>query len=298
MPPVPAADGKIVPTDDEVAAMVFAQFPALAGRDIGRRYTMHDHVTVRIGDDYGVLMPTIPGQDLYYARVAGLLEPLLPQWTFPYSAPISTGEPDGAFPYHWTLVRWLSGSTAAFVPLHDQSAEALGDALKQMHVAAPGLAPVNPVTSVGLPSLQQEWTQLLNAATASGAPENRVLDAARADAMWKEAAGTPVDVQTWTHGTLEPRAVLSDRGLFSGILIWHRFGVGDPAADLGYASNLVSTAQRDGLLESYGPRSAATDSRVRGWQLIGALRLIELGDPFLVRIAWERLIELDLVSEA
>ena len=48
------------------------------GRDIGRRYTMHDHVTVRIGDDYGVLMPTIEGQDHLYERVAGLLESLLP----------------------------------------------------------------------------------------------------------------------------------------------------------------------------------------------------------------------------
>jgi hypothetical protein len=147
MSPATSADGRLIPSDDEVAAMVFGQLPALAGRDIGRRYTMHDHVAVRIGDDYGVLMPTIPGQDYLYERVAGLLEPLLPTWTFPYSAPISTGEPDGDFPYHWTLVRWVSGSTAAFVPLHDQSAAALGDALRQIHAARPSGSAMNPVTS-------------------------------------------------------------------------------------------------------------------------------------------------------
>jgi aminoglycoside phosphotransferase (APT) family kinase protein len=289
--------GKIIPTDDEVAAMVFAQLPALSGREIGRRYTMPDHVTVRIGDDYGVLMPTVAGQDHLYERATGLLAPLLPQWTFPYSAPISTGEPAGNFPYHWTLVRWLSGSTAAFVPLHDASAAALGDAIRQIHQPAPADAPQNPMTAATLLSLQDEWRHLLDSTTASGAPENRMLNAARADALWRRAAEVPVDAHTWTHGTLEPRAILSDRGAFAGILIWHRFGAGDPAADLGYAANLVSLHQRERLLAAYGKISPQMAARTQGWQLLGALRLIELGDPFLVRIAWERLIEFDLVTE-
>jgi len=278
--------------------MVFTQFPRLAGRDIGRRYTLADHVSVRIGDDYGVLLPIIPGQDQYYARVAGLLAPLLPQWTFPYSAPISTGTPQGEFPYHWTLVQWLSGSTAAFVPLHDESAASLGDAVRQMHKPSPESAPLNPVTSVPLSEQAGDWNRLLAAAVESGAPENRVLDAKRANELWQRAADTPLEGTTWTHGTLEPRAVLSDRGAFAGILMWHRFGAGDPAADLGYAANLVSHSQRDGLLKAYGPTTAHTAARAEGWQLLGALRLIEVGDPFLVRIAWERLIEFDLVSEA
>ena len=292
-----ANDGRIIPSDDEVAAMVFDQFPALAGREIGRRYLMQDHLTVRIGDDYGVLMPIIPGQDHLYARVGDLVGPLLPTWSFPYSAPISTGEPQGTFPYHFTLVKWLSGSTAAFVPLHDGSAQMLGDALRQIHRAAPPSAPSNPITSATLASQEGEWKRLLEATVASGAPENRMLNAAKADDMWQRAAATAIDSHTWTHGTLEPRAILSDRGAFAGILIWHRFGIGDPAADLGYAANLVSLERLEGLLFTYGETSEATATRAQGWQLLGALRLIETGDPFLVRGAWERLIELDLVSE-
>lgn len=297
MSPTTAADGRLTPSDDEVEAMVFGHFPALAGREIGRRYTMPDHVTVRIGDDYGVLMPTIPGQDHLYARVAGLLAPLLPQWTFPLSAPLATGDPWGEFPYHFTLVPWLSGSTAAFVPLHEDSASVLGDAVRQIHAPAPADAPPNPVTSASLSAQADEWKRLLAEAVASGAPENRILDADKADAMWRRAAATPVDANTWTHGTLEPRSVLSDRGVFAGILIWHRFGSGDPAADLGYAANLVSLSQRDALHQAYGEASPETMARAEGWQLLGAMRLIEAGDPFLIRIAWERLIELDLVSE-
>ena len=297
MSSVTANAGKILPSDDQVAAMVFGQFPALAGRDIGRRYTMSDHVTVRIGDDYGVLMPIIPDQDYLYSRVAGLVGPLLPAWTFPYSAPISTGEPQGDFPYHFVLVKWLSGSTAAFVPLHDDSARTLGDAVRQIHSPAPADAPLNPVTSPTLRSLEPEWATLLDSTVAQGAPENRMLDAARANELWQKAATTDVDARSWTHGTLDPHAILSDRGRFAGILIWHKFGAGDPAADLGYAANLVSQEQRDGLTTAYGEITPATAARVPGWQLLSALRLIETGDPFLVRIAWERLIELDLVSE-
>jgi len=298
MSPITASDGRLIPSDDDVAAMVFDQFPALAGREIGRRYTMSDHVTVRIGDDYGVLMPTVPGQDHLYARVAALLAPLLPTWTFAYSAPIGTGEPHGNFPYHFVLAKWLSGSTAAFVPLHDGSAGALGDALRQIHRPAPTGAPINPVTSVALASQTGDWTRLLAAAAVSGAPENRVLDAARTDALWRDAADAPIDAQTWTHGTLLPTAIISDRGKFAGILDWHRFGVGDPAADLGYATNLVPLAEREGLATAYGQTSQATATRAHGWQLLGALRLIDTHDPFLARMAWERLIELDLVSEA
>lgn len=298
MSPAPAPDGKIIPTDDEVAEMVFTQFPALAGREIGRRYTMHDHVTVRIGDDYGVLLPIIPDQDHLYERSAGLLAPLLPQWTFPYSAPIAVGAPGADFPYHWNLVHWISGSTAALVPLHDASATDLGAAVRQIHMRAPDSAPQNPVTAPTLASLEGEWRRLLEATAAQGAPENRILITNKADDLWQEAMATPVDARTWTHGTLDPRAVLSDRGHFAGVLIWHRFGAGDPAADLGYALNLVSSTQREGFLSAYGKTSKQLAKRAQGWQLIGALRLIELGDPFLVRIAWERLIELDLVREA
>jgi len=297
MSPLAANDGLIVPSDDEVAAMVFDQFPALVGREIGRRYTMQDHVTVRIGDDYGVLMPIIPGQNHLYERVAGLLEPLLPTWTFPRSAPIATGVPQGNFPYHFTLVPWLSGSTAAFVPLHGDSAPVVGDALRQLHGPTPESSPANPVTAVTLNSLQNDWRRLLSTTMASGAPENRVLDAAKADALWQAAAATPLDAHTWTHGTLEPRAVLSDRGAFSGLLMWHRFGAGDPAADLGYVANLFSLDDRAALLSGYGETSPETVARAQGWQLLGALRLIETGDPFLVRLAWERLIEFDVVSE-
>jgi len=290
---------RLAPSDELVERLVFDQFPSLAGREIGRRYTLHDHMAVRIGDDYGAMMPTVPGADSLYQRAAGLLADLLPRWTFPYSAPIATGIPGHGYPYHWNLVQWISASTAAFVPLHESSASRLGSAIHEIHIEAPEGTQESPIASRSLESLGQEWARLLAAAAAAGAPENRTLLVDRATALWESAVQAPNDVpRTWTHGNLEPRAILSDRGSFAGILNWHCFGAGDPAADIGYATNLVPIDVRGVLLSGYGKITDATAARALGWQLLGAVRLIALGDPFLVRIAWERLIELDVVSEA
>lgn len=283
--------------DELVAALVFEQFPMLAGRDIGRRYRSNDHISVRVGDDYGVILPTLPGLDHLYARVTDLLRPLRPRWRFPMSAPTATGVPGHGYPYHWVLVPWVSASTAAFVPLHEESSVLLGSAIHEIHARAPANAPESPITSVSLASLIPEWRELMTAIGAAEAPENRMLDTTRAEAIFARAAATAVDVApTWTHGNIEPRSILSDRGRFAGILLWHQFGAGDPAADLGYAANLVPATQRDGMLRAYGRVSRETALRAQGWQLIGALRLISLGDPFLVRMAWERLIEFDVVT--
>lgn len=290
---------RLAPSDELVQRLVFDQFPSLAGRDIGRRYTLHDHLAVRIGDDYGALMPTVPGADHLYKRAAGLLADLLPRWTFPSSAPIATGVPGHGYPYHWNLVPWISASTAAFVPLHESSAARFGSAIHELHVEAPDGAAESPITARSLAALDSEWARLLTAAAEAGAPENRTLRVERATALWESAVAAPNDApRTWTHGNLEPRAVLSDRGSFAGILNWHCFGAGDPAADLGYSANLVPLEVRDALLSGYGKISPATATRALGWQLLGAMRLIAIGDPFLYRMAWERLIELDVVNEA
>lgn len=280
-----------------MATLVFDQFPTLVGRDIGRRYRAQDHISVRVGDDYGVILPTVAGQDDLYARAAALLKPLLPRWRFPVSAPIATGRPAHGYPFHWVLVPWVSASTAALVPLHEESPVLLGSALHEIHAKAPPGAPPCPTTSVSLASLASEWQHLLASVAAEEAPENRILDVARADAMFARAVATAVDVPpTWTHGTLNPRTILSDRGRFAGILVWHRFGYGDPAADLGCATNLVAGNQSEPMLRAYGRISKATAVRAQGWQLLDALRLIQMDDPYLARMAWERLIELDVAQ--
>ncbi len=289
----------LVVDDETVRALIDDQFPHLADLELGRRYTLEDHFAIRIGDHHGALFPRLAEDDALFARAADVVAPHLDMWSFPVSAPIETGLPGRGFPYHWALVDWVSASTAAFVPLHSASARELGAALREVHAPAPADAPENPRTAPPLTTLLEDWERLLVFASLRGAPENRVLDVEAADALFRTGVAARVDVpRTWTHGRLEPRSIQSDRGRFAGMLIWHAFGAGDPAADLGGAATVVPLDMRDELYAGYGEVSASTAWRAQSYQLIAAMRHIELDDPFLARMAWERLIELGLAHEA
>lgn len=283
--------------DATVRVLVDEQFPDLADRELGRRYTIEDHFAIRVGDDYGVLLPRIPEHDDLYARVVGIIAEPASHWTFPSSHPIATGVPGHGYPFHWSLVRWHVASTAGFVPLHHHAVGDLGRAVREVHRPAPAGAPLNPASGPGLATMGATFDTLVESALERGAPENRELDADVARALFDAGAAADVDVApTWTHGRLEPRAVLSDRGSFAGILMWQSFGAGDPAADLGDASNLVPLDIRDELWRGYGDITGPTAARVIGYQVLGALSLVRSHDPFLVRIGWERLIELEAVT--
>ncbi|WP_084099808.1 phosphotransferase [Demequina sp. NBRC 110051] len=298
MPTYADSDPLYIP-DEMVRALVDEQFPWLADRELGRRYKLEDHFTLRIGDDYGVQMSRLPGYDDLFARVTDVIAPHSAGWSFPASQPIHTGRPGHGYPWHWVVVPWISASTAAFVPLHAPAAREVGAALSEIHQPAPADAPVNPRTGVGLAAWRREFEDMLTFAVAHGAPENRELDADGVRAIFERGCAAAVDVApTWTHGRLEPRAVMSDQGAFAGLLLWANFGAGDPAQDIGFIGTVLGEEMREDFFAAYGEVSGATVDRALAYLVYAALRYIEVDDPFLMRMAWERLIELGVVHEA
>lgn len=285
--------------DATVRALIDQQFPWLAGRELGRRYTLEDHLSVRIGDDYGAIFPRFAADDALYARATDLIRPVASTWNFYASYPVATGVPGHGYPYHWAIVEWNSASTAGFVPLLEESAFPFGKAIREIHAPSPANAPVNPVAGTGLGAKRAELETALADIVANNSPGSLVIDA---DAVLKAyQAGVNVDTDvrhTWTHGRLEARSVLSDRGAFAGILLWHRFGAGDPAADLGYAANLFSLSLRPTLWAGYGEVDEKTALRADAYQVYGAVQYLKVGDPFLLHMAWDRLVELELAHHA
>ena len=282
--------------DETVRALVDEQFPQFADVELGRRYTLEDHMAMRIGDDYGALFPRVARLDECYARVTELIAEPSRHWTFPSSHPIATGTPGHGYPFHWNLVGWNSGSTAGFVPLRPHAVGDLGRAIREIHQPAPQDAARNPRAGHGLAAMREPFEKLIAAAVAKGAPENRELDPAVVRRLFEAGVAAPLDLGLhWTHGRLEPRAVQSDQGEFAGILIWHNFGAGDPAADLGYAANLVPLDALDEYRAGYGEASEDTITRARAFQVFAALGYIYSAEPFPQRMAWERLIELGAV---
>lgn len=295
--PVPH-DTPFVITDELVVALIQEQFPDLAHYEIGRHYALEDHTTVRIGDDYGAKFPTVPDWDQSYARNATLMRPLLPLWNFPHSAPLRTGVPGHGYPYHWVISRWTSASNAGIVPLRSEAATPLGEALRRIHQPAPADAPASPTTDVTIAQLTPEWEAFVAEVATMEGPGRRVLNTAVANALWKQGAKADINPRrTWTHGHVEPRAVMSDQGRFAGIVMWHTFGAGNPKVDLAAACILMPTEARATLLKAYGRVNSRMLAAIQAYELLAALRYINAGDPFQARLAWERLIELGVVDD-
>ncbi|WNM24625.1 phosphotransferase [Demequina capsici] len=287
---------RIIITDELVSALVRDQFPHLADREIGRHYVMPDYTAVRVGDDHGVHMPTVPGLDVYYERSTRLIAPFLERWSFPFVPPLRTGRPGHGYPYHFELTSWISASTAAIVPLTPSAAGALGDALHQIHL--PTESPLrNPTSSVPLSTFASSMRRWLPLVDAMESPDRARV---RTDLMrrtWESGLDTPVDVPfTWTHGRLAPRFVISDQGAFAGLVEWCYFAPGDPAADLAGALMLLPANAHEDLLGSYGGATTATRTRIAAIEMFLAAYYLTGEDPFTRNLAWRRLRELEMLD--
>ncbi|WP_084079412.1 phosphotransferase [Demequina sp. NBRC 110057] len=298
MPTYSDAEPLYIP-DEMVRALIDEQCPDLAEFELGRRYTLEDHFAIRIGDEHGAIFSRLPGYDSLFARVTDVIAQQSAGWSFPSSLPVRTGRPGHGYPWHWVVVNWISASTAGFVPLHQPAARAVGAALREIHRPAPAGSPLNPRSGVGLRAWRGEFEQMLAHAVAHGAPENRELDADATRAIFERGCTAPIDTEpAWTHGRLEPRAIMSDQGAFAGLLLWTNFGAGDIAQDIGFVGTVLGADMREDFFAAYGDISDATVARALAYLVYAALRYIEVDDPFLLRMAWERLIELGVVHEA
>ncbi|MDN4472309.1 phosphotransferase [Demequina zhanjiangensis] len=289
--------GRITISDELVAALLREQFPDLAGEEIGRHYALPDRTVVRIGDHHGFHMPTVPGLDAAYERSARLVAPFLSTWTFPLGAPIATGRPGHGYPYHFEVTRWIDGSTAGMVPLHDSEAAVLGDALRQIH--APTDSPLrNSTTSVPLTTFATPFARHLERAGQVRTRDGRRLDSDSVRALWDAGVDERAPAFTWTHGSIDPRSLISDQGRFVGLVDWRHFAPGDPALDLGPMLMHVPKDSHAALLEAYGDVPPEMLRRATAALMIASVMHAGGDEPFAAALAWRRLDELGLLREA
>jgi aminoglycoside phosphotransferase (APT) family kinase protein len=289
-----ASEGTRIEIDDDlVAALIREQHPHLSRLEVGRRYVFDDHMTVRLGDLYCLNLPTAPGLDEAMASTSRWLRSVSPDWTFPAGVPLLTGEPTASYPFRWEVARWLPGSNAGVVNLEASAATDLGKALRQVHTPASARAPIGVEAGTPLSRHRKTWRELNEALRGTVGPKGNTIDPAILADRWEVAVDTVIDTQPrWTHGNLDPRYVVSDRGRFGGICTWWTFGAGDPAADIAAAFLLINRTAEAEFVAAYGKVSRATRQRIAGYWLLRAVRYATSTNPFLWRLGWYRLDEL------
>ena len=231
-----------------------------------------DHWLFRIGDDLVARMPRIgwaAGQAdsdaRWLPRLAGHVPVTLP-------VPLALGEPTPDYPFRWSVVRWLPGSTPTGtnvdpLVLADELAAFVG----ALHAVDAAGGPPRTGTERGAPV--RGWDAAVREAIALAG--NRI-DGRAALAAWEHCLDAPDHdgPPVWIHGDLLAGNLLVDGGHLTAVIDFGAFGVGDPAADLQphWSTVAAEAAPRFRTrLDDLRAYDEATWRRGRGWSLAPAL---------------------------
>ena len=255
---------EIAITASFVHRLVAAQVPSLASLALTELSRGWDNTNFRLGDELMVRVPhrqvaapLIEHERRWLPAIADMVDLGVP-------APIHHGEPTSEYPWPWSIVPFFDGTEAARVTLAsgETTARTLGTFFCQLHVAAPGDAPVNPYRGVPLAERRESFERNLDALGST-------IDVDAARAIFATAcAAAPATDRVWLHGDLHTRNMVVNEDLVAAI-DWGDICSGDRATDLAAAFMLVpdhvATVQRI---------SGATDhdmERARGWAINFAL---------------------------
>jgi aminoglycoside phosphotransferase (APT) family kinase protein len=257
-----------------VRALLDAQHPHLADLSIRPAGTGWDNAMFRLGDAYALRLPRRAlAADLIRHEQRWLPE-LANRLPLPVPAPVRVGVPGCGYPWHWSVVPWLNGSTADLDEPDPGQAEPLAAFLTALHIAAPPDAPTNKFRSVPL----AEKAAGIETRMARLRPKTDLLTEPVTHA-WEEALATPIDAAlTWIHGDLHARNVLVQNGEISGIVDWGDVTSGDPATDLAAIWMLLpNPGSRQHAMRTYAQASEETWRRAKGWAVLFGVILLDTG---------------------
>lgn len=189
--------------------------------------------------------------------------------------PVREGLPSRAYPWHWSIVKWVSGVPADHSPLGAEGVMDLVTALRSLHLEAPAPAPRNPFRGVPLSHRQHVVVARLR--------RLEIRTSCITPAIWRvweRALDAEPDVApVWIHGDLHPHNILVERGRLAGIIDWSDMAAGDRATDLAVVWMLLSDQRaREEAMAAYPTTDAdAVWARARGWAVLFGALLLESG---------------------
>ena len=266
---MPTAD--VVVDEVLVRRLLTEQHPELASLPLTDAVVGWDNVTYRLGPELAVRLPRRLMSAPLIEREQRWLPELAPWLPLPIPAPIRVGRPGAGYPWSWSVCPWLAGAPAATSPPRDpqQAAEALGEFLRALHLAAPPDAPANPFRGVPLSARDDA----MHARIVQLAHE---LDIDAVLGLWSEVLAVPAwrGPQLWLHGDLHPANVLVHQGRISAVIDFGDITSGDPATDLSVGWMMFDHRARVTLREAVGDVDDDTWARARGWALALAVAIL------------------------
>ncbi len=260
------------PDEHLVRTLLRHQHPDLAHLELRAVDGGWDNRQWRLGTELAVRLPLTDRAPDLLQKEWDWLPVLAPDLPLPVPVPLRQGLPCDRFDRPWSIVRWVEGEPADRAPTTSaRSAGVLVAFLNALHRSAPADAPVNPPR--GLPLHQsgpvETWFQLI-----ADHPGNRALRE-----LWAEAVAAPgwPGPPLWLHGDLHPANVVTRAGVLAGVLDFGDLCAGDPAWDASAAWLLLPRGAAGVFFASYDHTDDALITRARGWAVLRALALIQVG---------------------
>ncbi|OKI02647.1 phosphotransferase [Streptomyces sp. CB02923] len=234
------------PVDDAlVRRLVAGRFPRWAGLPV-ERFPSGGTVNAmyRLGDGMVVRLPLVEGGVGDVALEREWLPRLAPRLPVAVPEVLGAGEPAEAYPWPWSVYRWLPGE--------NPEAGALSEPVLLAEDLAGFVAAMRSVTVPGAPRAHRGGPlAALDEATRTaigelrGIPEEGI-DGDAVTAVWEDALAAPDRdaAPVWLHADLMPGNLLVDGGRLTAVIDFGCTGAGDPACDLFPAWNLLPADAR------------------------------------------------------
>ena len=255
--------------------LLATQFPQWATLPLAPvRSAGTDNAIFRLGDALAVRLPRIHWAIDQVDKECQWLPRLAPFLPLTIPVPLAKGGPGEGYPWHWYIYRWLEGENATLDCLADlrQAAVDLAQfiAALQRIDSTEGPPPGPHNFGRGVPLARRDVAT--RAAIAALEERDDILDTDAVTTAWETALQAPLwhGPPVWIHGDLQYGNLLSIQGRLSAVIDFGGLGVGDPAAELIVAWNLLTAETRTVFREALAVEDA-TWARGRGWALSVAL---------------------------
>ncbi|MEV0471232.1 aminoglycoside phosphotransferase family protein [Streptomyces prunicolor] len=255
-----------------VRSLLAEQFPDWTQLPLSRLEPAgSDHVIYRLGETMSVRLPRSDWADGEAAKEHTWLPLLAPQLPLAVPEPLALGAPGRGYAWHWSVTRWLDGTTASVDGLADPDLAAgqLAAFLRALQAipAAGTLLPGPHPELDRAPLADRDHSTRAAIEAVDG-----VFDTAALTEVWDNALDAPAwdREPVWCHGDFHTGNLLTVDGRISAVIDFGGLGMGDPACDLVVAYTLLSATTRP-LFRAALDVDDATWTRGMGWGLTTGL---------------------------
>ncbi|MFI4919676.1 MAG: aminoglycoside phosphotransferase family protein [Legionellales bacterium] len=235
-------------TPELARKLIAEQFPEYAHLPITSVEKQgHDNRTYRLGSDMLIRMPTAESYALKVPKEQALLPKIMRHLSVSIPVPIKMGAASQAYPYPFSIYKWLEGVSINLLVLDNGCLEKLASDLARF------LKELQSIDNVEGPAPGQHnwWRGDHISVYDKGAREqiselSTVIDESKAIKLWERACETKWNQPpVWIHGDFAIGNMLLKDSRLSAIIDFGGMALGDPACDLVIAWTFLNEKARD-----------------------------------------------------